>query len=269
MVLELLIAMSAAELREEPLPQPFAKLVPLARPKRPPGPGDWLSVHDEPGQSYAEYVREHPRDPKKRAIYVQPLGDVDPEVTVEYLRIYFGGLPVEVLPQEPLNVVPEKARRRDQILTTWVLDRLAKRRPDDALAAIALTDADLFPDPSWSFVFGQASLSERVGVWSTARNGDPGTPEFVRRTIMTAAHELTHMLGVPHCTAWECLMNGSNHQAEKDARPLALCPHDLAKLCHALGGCDLRDRFGKLAKFLRARGLTADAAFFERESSAL
>ena len=134
--------------------------------------------------------------------------------------------------------MPPTARRRDQILTTWVLDQLARQRPDDALALIALTAVDLYPDPSWNFVFGQASLTERVGVWSLWRNGTPGSAEYLRRTIMTAAHELTHMLGVQHCTAWECLMNGSNHQAEKDARPLALCPHDLAKLCIALGGCD-------------------------------
>ena len=264
MFLALLIAMSAAELRKEPLPQPFARLVPLAQPKPPPGPGDWLSIHDEPGQSYAEFVHDHPRDPEKRVIYLQPLGDVQPQLTIEYLRIYFGGLPVKLLPPEPLSSIPNAARRRDQILTTYVLDRLAKRRPSDALALIALTSADLYPDPSWNFVFGQASLSDRVGVWSVFRNGTPDTPQFLRRTIMTATHELTHMLGVQHCTAWECLMNGSNHQAEKDARPLALCPHDLAKLCFALGGCDLRDRLAKLAAFCRAHGLEEDAAFFEK-----
>jgi archaemetzincin len=30
---------------------------------------------------------------------------------------------------------------------------------------------DLYPEPSWNFVFGQASLNERVGVYSFARYG--------------------------------------------------------------------------------------------------
>ena len=267
--------MTAADLRTEPLPPQFAPLLPLAQPKRPPGAADWLAVHPEPGQSYAEYVREHPRDPRRRTVYLRPVGDFTPAQreaiarTADYLRIYFGGLPVNVLPDQPLTSVPPAARRRDQILTTWVLDQLARQRPDDALALIALTAVDLYPDPSWNFVFGQASLTERVGVWSLWRNGTPGSAEYLRRTIMTAAHELTHMLGVQHCTAWECLMNGSNHQAEKDARPLALCPHDLAKLCFALGGCDLRDRLSRLARFCRTHGLAADAARFEKELAAL
>jgi len=39
------IAQRSAELRAEPLPPPFAQLVPLAQPKHPPHPGDWLAVH--------------------------------------------------------------------------------------------------------------------------------------------------------------------------------------------------------------------------------
>ena len=38
---------------------------------------------------------------------------------------------------------------------------------------LAITAFDLWPGPGWNFVFGQASLTERVGVWSMARNGDP------------------------------------------------------------------------------------------------
>ncbi len=34
-----------------------------------------------------------------------------------------------------------------------------------------------------------------------------------------------------HCTALRCLMNGSNHQEERDARLLHLCPVCLRKLC--------------------------------------
>jgi hypothetical protein len=32
-------------------------------------------------------------------------------------------------------------------------------------------------------------------------------------------------------TAFRCLVNGSNYQEERDARPLYLCPVYLRKLC--------------------------------------
>ena len=34
-----------------------------------------------------------------------------------------------------------------------------------------------------------------------------------------------------HCTAYLCLMNGSNHQGEKDRWPMNLCPVCVRKLC--------------------------------------
>ena len=72
----------------------------------------------------------------------------------------------------------------------------------------------------------------------------------------------------PHCIAFECLLNGSNHAAEKEARPLELCPLDLAKLCWNVG-CDPKRRAARLAEFLRAQGLDVDARRFEAERDLL
>ena len=52
----------------------------------------------------------------------------------------------------------------------------------------------------------------------------------LRRTLGTASHELGHVLTMYHCTAFRCLMNGSNHQEERDGRPLHLCSVSLRKL---------------------------------------
>jgi len=282
----------AAELRAEKLQPQFERLRPLHVAKRPPEPGDWLAEHPEKGQSFSEYAREHPQPFRGKHVELLLLGDFSApqreavQLTADYIERYFG-MPVRLLPPVPLDRVPPQARRNrfghEQILTGFVLQELLHPSPD-ALAAIALTAADLYPDPSWNFVFGQASLRDRVGVWSIFRNGEPGgrrlaggraEPEgrsigdalFLRRTVQTAVHELSHMLGIEHCIAWECLMNGSNHQAEKDARPLWLCPHCLAKLHHALGKFDLRARFTRLADFCRAHGLAAEAAFFAAEAA--
>lgn len=85
------------------------------------------------------------------------------------------------------------------------------------------------------------------------RFGDPGLskPDFdraLRRTIATAVHELGHMLTIQHCVAWECVMNGVNHDEEAEAAPLEPCPTDLAKLCEATG-CDPQKRFDRLIQF--------------------
>lgn len=265
----------ARQLRAERLEPPFERLKVLHRPKVPSRPGDWLHAHRESGQSVVEYRNAHPvrPEPGRSTLYLQPIGDfsaAQEEVvrkTQDYLERFFG-LPVVLRQPLPLSAIPASARRVHpswgipQVLTTYILEQvLLPRRPADAVAFLALTAEDLYPDPSWNFVFGQASLRERIGVWSLYRNGDPEESReafqlCLERTLKTAAHELGHMLGLHHCVAYECLMNGSNHRAEADARPLALCPADLEKLCWNVG-CDPVDRFGRLAEFARKNGLDA------------
>ena len=111
---------------------------------------------------------------------------------------------------------------------------IARRQSRDA-AVLGITAYDLWPGPGWNFVFGQASLTQRVGVWSMARNGDPDESTAMRklcalRTAMTATHETGHMFGIRHCIAYQCGMNGSNHSDERDRQPLEFCPECQAKL---------------------------------------
>jgi len=247
-----------------------------------PRPGDWLSVHREPGQTFDQYAASDPIRPvgERRVIYVQPLGEFTPsqrrivELTREFLGLWFS-VPSRILPDLPASAVPDEARRRhpswgmEQVLTTYVLDKVLKPRlPADAAACLALTATDLWPGPGWNFVFGQASLRERVGVWSIYRNGDPdaGEDEFrlcLLRTLKTAAHETGHMFSMLHCTAYECCMCGSNHREESDRRPLWLCPECMAKVCWATGA-DPAARFRKLADFCKSNGLRAESAFYEK-----
>jgi archaemetzincin len=44
-----------------------------------------------------------------------------------------------------------------QILTTDILALLKSQLRQDAFCTLAITMKDLYPDPSWNFVFGQAS----------------------------------------------------------------------------------------------------------------
>ncbi len=269
------------------LPAAFERLLPLHTKLGPPLPHDWLAEHKEPGQTYAEYLHSQPVrvDRKRRVICIQPLGSFDPvqrkvlDQTAEFLGIYFQ-LPVKVREDFSLNLIPASARREHptwhvkQILSTYVLDQVLRPRlPADASTYLALTTSDLWPGEGWNFVFGQASLNQRVGVWSIARNGDPhGDDTAFRlcllRTLKTASHETGHMFSMPHCTLYECNMCGSNHRQEADRRPLWLCPHCLAKLCHATGA-DPVQRFKDLAAFSQRAGLKAEQEFYEKSLAVL
>jgi archaemetzincin len=270
----------AAELRAEPLEPPFERLEVLHTPKRAPRPGDWLAEHPEDGQSFAEFARSLPLvAAARRRIYLQPIGEFsDPQrrviaLAADYVDRFFA-LPLTTWEALPLDAIPPLARRRhpawgnEQLRTTYLLHLLVARRPDDAGAVLGLTTEDLYPADDWNFVFGQALPAERVGVWSLYRNGNPSASasEFqlcLRRTITTAAHELAHLFGIAHCIAWECLMNGSNNAAEKDARPMWLCPTDLQKL-HLATGYEPGKHFARLAEFAAANGFVDESAWFER-----
>ena len=75
---------------------------------------------------------------------------------------------------------------------------------------------------------------------------------------MTAIHETGHMLGIRHCTAYECGMNGSNSLAESDGRPVAFCPECEMKVWWACR-VDPESRYERLAEFADAHGLGREA----------
>ena len=255
------------------------RLTELHRPMGPVKPGDWLNSHNESGQTFRQYVKSRPikLTRKRNKLYVLPLGTFDEnqkkivDLSTEFLGLYFG-CESKTMPTLPLEVIPNKARRvhpnwgMRQIKSTYVLsDVLYPRLPKDAAALIALTSSDLYPDDNWNFVFGQASLKNRVGVWSMFRNGDPET-EFqkcLKRTLQTATHETGHMFSIEHCIAFECNMCGSNNRQESDRRPLYLCPECLPKIWWATK-TDPNSRFEKLIKFCETHGLKTEQEYFTK-----
>jgi archaemetzincin len=62
------------------------------------------------------------------------------------------------------------------------------------------------------------------------------------------------MLGIAHCIAYECGMNGSNHRAEADARPMGFCPDCEMKVWWACR-IDPASHYQRLAEFAEPRGL--------------
>lgn len=277
---------SSAPSSPEALSAAVEKVRRLHAPMGPTQPGDWLETFHEPGQTFEEYLKSNPTRPEgvRRVLYVQPLGTFTPAqtrvvgLTAEYMSRFFG-LPVRVLAPAPLDKVPRTARRRSvwgdkQIQAGYLmLEVLRPRLPTDAAALIGFTASDLFPDETLNFVFGQASLSERVGVWSLYRLGRPEADadsfKFVLlRTLKIATHETGHMFSLAHCTKYECVMNGTNSLNESDRRPLDACAECMAKLCWA-AGVDPRERYARLADFCAEHDLPYERRFFDDSARAL
>ncbi|MCA9620369.1 MAG: hypothetical protein KC731_15210 [Myxococcales bacterium] len=267
------VALGALVRRIEPLHERLGR----------PSPGDWLWEHDEPGQTFEQYRRASP-PPVAGVLYLQPLGALDEAerrmvlLAADYLERFFG-LQVEVEDALPLSVVPTEARRTHpseggrQLLTSQLMtDILRPRLPEGGAAMLGFTTEDLWPGDGYNFVFGQASLHDRVGIWSIHRAGDPhlGGEAFrttLRRMLKTAVHEATHMFAAEHCTAYACVMNGSNSLEESDARPLWLCPECLAKVLWVTGQ-EPAQRYFRLADFARRHQLEREEAFFSRSMEA-
>jgi len=253
-------------------------LEPLHKKKGKPQPGEWLYQFRENGQTFAQYLQVNPITARgqRRVLYIQPLGEFNEtereilKKSAEYMQLYFC-LPVKTLPDLPLKTVPEKARRKNpytknlQLLTTYILDDVLKPKlPKDAAALISLTAVDLYPEESWNFVFGQASLRSRVAVYSMARKQEPNDfTKSLRRVIKTATHETGHMFTIRHCIKWECNMNGCNSLPESDRNPLWLCPECWAKTIYAVG-TDGRARYTALIKWCKENKMNQEAEFFQK-----
>jgi len=255
--------------------EPGAHFKPIPIPKS----GDWLAEHREMGQGFDQFVKSKPNRPEKdrKKIYLQPLGQFpDGQVPlVESLRQYAGAyfaMEVKVLAPLALNDKNITTRinqytRKRQILSSDVLAILRRNLPADAFCVLAITMEDLYPEPSWNFVFGQASLRGRVGVYSFARydpafygrkRGKDYKEILLRRSCRVMAHETAHMFGLQHCIYFKCALNGSNHLKESDSRPLHLCPVCLRKLQYSIG-FDVVSRYSNLLHFCRKAGLDDEA----------
>lgn len=246
--------------------------------------GDWLAEHYEPGQTFDDFVKSKGNKPStlRSIIYLQPIGQFleDRSPSLEMLKAYaeaYFFMDVKIIPLQAIRDSTITTRinpisRNRQILTHDVLRILKKGLPADAFCVLAITMEDLYPNSSWNFVFGQASLQDRVGVFSFARY-DPmfyGEKQengyqkiLLRRSCKVLVHEMAHMFSLAHCIYFKCVMNGSNHLQESDDRPPSLCPVCLRKLQFSIE-FDIVDRYHKLLLFYQKAGFDYEARWVSK-----
>jgi len=245
-----------------------------------PKPGDWMAAHPEPPQSFSDYVRSGPNRPRKvrHWIVLQPLGTMTSKARGEmetfraFLTAYYT-LPVQTGGWIPLANVQSRERNLygrtfRQYLTGDILQNmLLPRVKIGTFAMLGVTMDDLYPEESWNYVFGQAWLTHRVGVYSIVRFypefwGDERTEAAERlarkRSLQTLVHEVGHMFGIHHCQTYQCVMNGCNSLRESDARPIHLCPECLRKFRWNIG-FDVVARYEALQAFYESHEMKVEA----------
>lgn len=229
-----------------------------------PGPLDWLGSHSEKGQNYEQFLHSYRNRPdaRRKVLYLQPIGDVDAarlEKLRRFMHAYFV-LEARVLPSVAIDpkVTSRLAGDERQYLAGDFLPILRQRLPNDAFCILGITTVDLYPQPSWGFVFGIGSFTERVGVYSLNRFGRGGVSEteVLRRSCKVLAHETLHMFGMAHCIWYGCVLNGSNSLPELDGRPLHACPVELRKMRAAI-------HFDHVARYRAIRDFCDDAGLEE------
>ncbi|XP_029455183.1 archaemetzincin-2 isoform X2 [Rhinatrema bivittatum] len=147
---------------------------------------DWIPSHPEATQDFEQFYRCPYRSipsAKKRTIYIQPIGSFgDSRVTTEvyvhwlkdYCEAFYFGLAVKILEPIPVSNTGCAFRVNDhtqnlQIHAEDLLKYLKQKKPKDAFCIVGITMIDLYPKESWNFVFGQASLTDGMGIFSFAR----------------------------------------------------------------------------------------------------
>jgi archaemetzincin len=92
-------------------------VAPFFKPMGKPAAYDWLGSHNEPGQTFEEYINQEPVLPtaERGKLYVLPLGSFSEAqkkiiaVTSGFLEAFYG-LPVEQMPPRPFQAVSPNVR---------------------------------------------------------------------------------------------------------------------------------------------------------------
>jgi archaemetzincin len=120
---------------------------------------------------------------------------------------------------------------RQQVDAQALLDSVQtyKHRHQITEPVLMVVHQDLFRNGN-RFVFGLARESVGACVVSTSRLGNEfygrqgSDDDFIDRIAKEGAHEVGHLLGLPHCSNRECVMFRPDTLDELDRKKKVLCP---------------------------------------------
>ncbi|GFR67317.1 archaemetzincin-2 [Elysia marginata] len=222
--------------------------------------------------------------PKRHTIYLQPINTFPEfvhsyrlknqslelnlfETVQAFLQVFFCGLEVLLLPPVMLDNTKQEVRSRvhpvmesQQLCINDLYPFLQRLLPPNGLCIMGISWTDIYPE-GHNFVLGEASVQHQAAAISFGRfefsRFDAATHRDVVeingailwKLLKSSSHELCHLLGLQHCTFFQCAMNESSSVPEAMEQPLFLCPVCLRKLQRACG-FDVLERYVLLRKFL-------------------
>jgi archaemetzincin len=170
-------------------------------------------------------------------VVVRPLGTVDAADLRAACRALLGKFPVRCVVgarRSLVELAPAWNAPRGQLDARAALEELFRTRSADALVELHVTSVDLF-EPGKPYVFGLASLTDRVGLISLARIGHDGEEASaptrrLRRFQKLVLHETGHAMGLPHHDRSDCVMRQDATPESLDHAPDAPCTACRARL---------------------------------------
>jgi archaemetzincin len=259
----------------------------IAEPKS----GEWLERNKERGQTFTQYwdkntnIQPVQTTEQRKKIYLQLYGDFDKtqlrlmDSVQRFLSIFYE-LPIERLEQRSLDstlldTTNWRFHKQNgfQVKTGFILDSLEKNLPNDGVLLVSFTTNDIYLNEKWNFIFGQARLQNRVGVWSMARfgNADVISKDIdafnlaLQRTCKTAVHEIGHIFTLQHCVFYRCAMQGANSLQELDGHPSYFCPVCDAKIISNLN-LPLSKRYENLAAFWKNQQQLETSNYYKKSA---
>ncbi len=168
-------------------------------------------------------------------VVVRALGQVDSTQLRRVCRTILDHYPLRCqigTPRSLLDLTSAWNPSRGQLDARAVLDELFRSRVQDALVELNVTAVDIY-EREKPFVFGLASLTDRVGVVSLARvrtatdSPSPAGPH--KRLQKLVLHEVGHALGLAHHDDPGCVMRQDATPQSLDTAPNGPCRH-----CHQM-----------------------------------
>ncbi len=172
---------------------------------------------------------ESPRPP---LVVVRAVGDVPDADARLACRALLAALSVrcEVRAARALGELRASADAdRGQLDARQALELLYRDRAADALIELDLTRQDIF-EAGKPFVFGLASLSDRVALISTARLAADDASTYEDRLAKLVMHEAGHTFGLHHHDNGDCVMRQDPSVASLDEAPKTPCARCRKKL---------------------------------------
>lgn len=166
--------------------------------------------------------------PRPPLVVVRGLGPVPSEHLRTACRVLLDEYPVRCEIRGSRSVFEAMEgweESREQLDARLALDALFRSRPTNALVEVNITTVDIY-EADKPYVFGLASLTDRVAVVSLARISDD-TERLPHRLEKLVLHETGHALGLPHHDDVDCAM-----RQDPTVDSLDTAPGELCEVCH-------------------------------------